>query len=69
MTEAEIQEVMSKPENANRARIDVRADGDEYVAEWGGKEYRAGNPFGLDSLLTDAGAPQPRNLFFVEATS
>ena len=49
-----------------RTRIDVTQDGDEYVAEWDGKEVRSGNPFGLDSKLTCIGAPQPRDLYLIE---
>ena len=49
-----------------RTRIDVRQDGEQYVAEWNGVEVRAGNPFGLDSQLTDIGAPAPRDLYLTE---
>lgn len=50
-----------------RLRIEVRADREtrEYVAEWDGREYRAGNPFGLDSKLLDAGVPRPHDLVLV----
>ena len=49
-----------------RTRIDVRQEGDVFVAEWDGKEVRAGNPFGLDSRLSDIGAPIPRDLHLIE---
>lgn len=48
-----------------RTRIDVRLEGEEYIAEWDGKEVRAGNPFGLDSRLDHVGAPMPRDLHLV----
>lgn len=50
----------------DRTRIDVTQDGDEYVASWGGREVRAGNPFGLDSRLDGIGAPRPRDLYLVD---
>ena len=68
-TEAELEQFMSKPEYANRVAVRVYEDGHELVAEWGGVEYRAGNPFGLDSRLTNGGVPSPRNLFLMEETS
>ena len=49
-----------------RTRIDVRMDGDEYVAEWKGREVRCFNPFGLDSRLDSIGAPVPRDLYLIE---
>lgn len=36
-----------------------------YVVEWEGNRYEAGNPFGLDSKLYEAGLPAPRNLHLV----
>lgn len=52
------------------ARFDVRNVGTEwepiYVTEHDGVEHRATNPSGLDSLLTDAGAPAPRDLCLIE---
>ena len=65
MTLAEVDSTMADPENKNRAAILAYESGDEYVAEWGGTEVRAGNPFGLDSRLTSIGAPIPHNLFLV----
>lgn len=53
-------------ETKARTRIDVRQEGDEYVAEWDGTAVRAGNPFGLDSRLDAIGAPAPRDLHLVE---
>lgn len=66
MTLDEVDAVMAQPEYADRVAVHVREDGDEYVAEWEGVEYRAGNPFGLDSALTLAGVPAPRNLFLID---
>ena len=66
MTELEAAESMQRPEYANRTRVDVRMDGDNFVAAWDGREFRAGNPFGLDSKMDEAGVPQPRNLFLID---
>lgn len=66
MSVKEAEEVMAQPEYANRTAIYAYEDGDDYVAEWDGHEVRAGNPFGLDSRLSEIGAPAPRNLFFIE---
>jgi len=66
MTEKEIEYIMTQPGYEGRTRVDVWEDGEEYVSSWEGKEVRAGNPFGLDSKLSDIGAPLPRNLFLVE---
>lgn len=49
-----------------RTRIDVRMDGDEYVAEWKGREVRSTSAFALDSRLSDIGAPVPRDLYLIE---
>ena len=49
-----------------RTRIDVRMDGDEYVAEWKGREVRSISPFGLYIRLGDIGAPVPRDLYLIE---
>jgi hypothetical protein len=52
---------------SRRTRFDVvREDSGEYVAEWDGREFRASNPFGLDSKLSEAGAPFPRDLYLIE---
>lgn len=49
-----------------RVKIIVRNEGTEwepdYVAEWNGEEVRASNPFKLDSMLDNIGAPRPRDL-------
>lgn len=70
MTLDEVDAVMAQPEYADRVAVLVRDVGTEstpmYVAEWEGVEYRAGNPFGLDSALTLAGVPAPRNLFLID---
>lgn len=47
-----------------RTAIDVYDDNGEYVAVWKDEEYRASNPFGLDSRLEAAGAPVGRDLTF-----
>ena len=52
MTLDEVDAVMAQPEYADRVAVLVREDHDGYVAQWEGVEYRAGNPFGLDSALT-----------------
>lgn len=49
-----------------RTRIDVRQDGDEYVAVWDGVEVRATGAFMLDNRLDDIGAPRPRDLYLIE---
>jgi len=64
-TMAEVEAEKLKPENARRTIIVVREEGDEFVAEWEGVEYRQGNPFGLDSQLGHAGAPSPRSLYLL----
>ena len=56
MTRDEINEGMKRPDQIDRTHIIVREDGEE---------VRAGNPFGLDSALTDAGAPRPRSLWLL----
>lgn len=49
-----------------RTPILVRQEGDELVARYGDRDYRSGNPFGLDSKLSDGGVPAPRNLYFID---
>ncbi len=68
-TLAEVDAEIAKPENAHRTSVLCYEDGDEFVAEWDGMEFRAGNPFGLDSRLTEAGCPSPRNLFLMQEGS
>ena len=53
-----------------RHRFDVVNEGTEwsplYVTEFQGERIEATNPFLLDSLLSDAGAPMPRDLYLIE---
>lgn len=67
MTLDEVIQVMQSPEYANRVAVLVKQEGDDYVAQWDGREVRAGNPFGLDGKLNYTGAPSPRNLCLVSA--
>lgn len=69
MTITEAEKIMAQPEYARHAAIYVHEDGEDYVAEWDGKEVRADNPFGLDSRLDGIGAPNPRNLFLIEGAT
>ena len=62
----QVETEMSLPENARRVAVLVREDGDDLVAEWDGKEYRASNPFQLDSFLSYGGVPYLRNLYLME---
>jgi hypothetical protein len=66
ITRAEAQRIHASAE-ARRAYVEVFADGDEYVVrdEDGQVTFRADNPFGLDSMLTEAGWPEPRNLYLI----
>ena len=48
-----------------RTHVLVCERGSEYVAKWEDVEYKASNPFALDSLLTVSGVPEPRNLYLV----
>jgi hypothetical protein len=66
VTNEEAAEIMQRPENTNRARVDVHEGGDGFEAEWDGQKFSAGNMFALDSLLTEFGVPAPRNLFFID---
>ena len=64
MTLAEIRaSIATRP---GHTPILVREEGDSYVAEWEGERFEWSNPFGLDSLLEDAGAPCPRDLYLVQ---
>jgi hypothetical protein len=51
---------------SERTKITVKDFYGEYVAEWDGREVRCRNPFGLDSRLSDIGAPNPRDLCLIE---
>ena len=64
MTRAEAEQIIAA--TPDRTHVFVTEDGDEFVTEWDGVELRAGNIFGLDSLLTFAGCPAPRNLYCVD---
>ena len=68
MTTAEVEQIMARPEYANRIAVLVYEDGDDFVCDWSGKEFRAQGCFGLDSRLADAGCP-PRNMFLMEGVS
>lgn len=63
MTRIEAEQVMAKPEYKDRVAVYVYEDGDDFVVEANGREFRAGNMFGLDSLLD--GHFGKRNLFLV----
>lgn len=69
MTMQEVQEVVTDPQYANRTHILVNESGDDFVTVWEGQEFRNGNIFGLDSMLSDAGCPGPRNLYCVPVGS
>lgn len=53
-----------------RTPIYVTETPDGYAATWNGRTFEATNPFALDSSLSYAGAPQPRDLYLIapEAT-
>lgn len=52
----------------DRTPVLVHEDGAQFVATYGNEEFRAGNPFELDSTLTVAGIPAPRDLYLVEVS-
>ena len=56
----------AKDENWSRFAVFVWQEGDDLVTGVDGVEYRDSNMFSLDSRLTDAGVPAPRNLYFVD---
>lgn len=62
----EVATLHATPENWARVPVYVWEDGDELVTEIDGQTYRAGNMFALDSRLSEAGVPMPRNLYFVD---
>lgn len=66
MKKSEAITMHAQPENWPKFPVFCWAEGDEYVTEVDGRVYRAGNPFGLDSMLSDGGVPTPRNLYFVD---
>jgi hypothetical protein len=47
-----------------RINIDVYMDGDKFVCEYDGVAYEGSSCWQLDSRLTDACVPAPRNLYF-----
>ena len=64
MTKSDVLAAMGR--EPDRHHQFVYADGEDFVTAHDGREVRAGNVFGLDSKLTQAGVPQPRNLYLVE---
>lgn len=65
MTRAEAERIMASPEYKDSGRVAVFAyeDGADFVVEAQGREFRAGNMFGLDSKLE--GYFGKRNVFLV----
>lgn len=55
-----------KPGNWEKFPVFVWQENDDLVTEVDGRIFRAATAFGLDSQLTDAGIPMPRNLYFVD---
>lgn len=66
MLSSEARLVQLLPENAHKLMVLVSEVDGGYQTEIEGRTYRASNPFLLDSLLSDAGVPMPRNLFLIE---
>ncbi len=66
MLKSEAITLHAKDENWSKFPVFVWAEGDKCVTEVDGKVFRARTAFGLDSALTDAGIPAPRNLYFVD---
>ena len=64
MTTVEVEQIMARPEYANRIAVLVYEEPDGFVTVWKGQEFRAEGCFGLDSRLADAGCPS-RNLFLM----
>ena len=56
----------SKDENWSKFPVFVWNEEGELVTEIDGKVFRASNMFALDSRLSEAGIPAPRNLYFVD---
>lgn len=56
----------AKDGNWEKFPVFVWEEDAELVTEVDGSVFRAGNVFGLDSKLSDAGIPAPRNLYFVD---
>lgn len=72
MTMKDVDEIMADPEYAGRAMILVVNVGTEdnpiYETTYEERTFTATNIFALDSNLTYAGVPEPRNLFLVHAS-
>lgn len=64
LSEARLVQVL--PENAHKLMVLVTEVDGGYQTEIEGRTYWASNPFLLDSMLSDAGVPMPRNLFLIE---
>jgi hypothetical protein len=45
----------------------VWVEGNDYITEVDGKVFKSSNEFGLDSKLSVAGIPAPRNLYLIDA--
>ena len=50
----------------DRFPVFVWEENGEFVTDVDGQVFRASNQFGLDSKLSEAGIPAPRNLYFVD---
>mgnify|MGYP006921425481 CR=1 FL=1 len=55
-----------KPENYKKFPVFVWQEGGDLVTDVDGQVFRASTAFGLDSKLSEAGIPAPRNLYFVD---
>lgn len=64
MNMQEIQIQINK--DPGRCHVIVREVAEGFTTDWDGNTVIAGNPFGLDSALTDIGCPQPRNLYLLD---
>ncbi len=66
MTRAEVDALIASPEQAGRHPhlVTVTPAGD-YEVEWNGETFTAPGPFALDSMLAEAGAPMPRDLYML----
>ena len=67
MTWAVIREEEAQPRNENRTSVYAHEIVGGYEAVWDGGAVRGSNIWQLDSRLSDARAPMPRNLFLVRA--
>lgn len=64
-TKAQVEHDMARPENRGRIAVYCHLERGIFSAEWDGQKFEAGNPFGLDSKLSEAGVPAPRNLYLM----